>query len=151
VWTPELTLLKECDEFVVKVEHALALSGTVKDRDNLKSQLGAAKAEYSDYDKIVVLGRLLKAAEAEVARQLVCVALLSAEYCQELVARHAALVMLVDAKCKEKVQADDFDGLERFAEKLKELKALDVSSLVQAPAVKAVQLPLLPPPQRRMG
>jgi DNA repair ATPase RecN len=133
-----MVLARDCDMLMLEVVHAHTLSTAIARREHLRPRLDAVEAECSDYDIIVKLGKEFDTAEAEIEARWQ-----SPDELCALRDKHAAFIARVDARCKELVRARDYAALEALAAKLKELKALDVSSL-QPRTVKEVQLP--PPP-----
>jgi hypothetical protein len=139
VLTPDTVLAHDCDMLMLQVVHAHTLISAITRREHLRPRLDAAETECSDYDIIVKLGKEFDTAEAEIPARWQ-----SPDELCALRDKHAAYIARVDARCKDLVRARDYAALEALAAKLKELKALDVSCLVQAPVIKEVQLP--PPP-----
>lgn len=127
------------DSFLNEISQVAKCAEVKRKRDQLQQQVDAAKRNPSssaDYDRVSRLGIALKAAAQEV-HQLQ----LPREIYLALADRHAELVARVDARCKELLQTDDFEALERLAKKLSALQALDVSELPRpAPSNPAAPL-----------
>jgi formyltetrahydrofolate synthetase len=132
----------ECDAVVSQFAHVPALRDAVQQRDGLQREFTALNAAKTNFKEIVRAGTAHKAAIAAVLQLP-----LSEEDYLMLADRHAALVHKMTAVCKELVEAEDFDTVTQLGAKLKQLKALEVTSL--PPSLKNAARPVLPPRTHR--
>ena len=116
----------ECDTLGEQVAQAPARRDAMQRRNTLQAQLDAAKAAKTDFQRIGDLGKALKVVCAEIAQLP-----LSEEDRLTLTVRHAAMVQRVEAKCKQLMEAEQYDLLSSLGAKLKALKALDLTATMQ--------------------
>jgi hypothetical protein len=124
---PHVVLECECATVIAQFAHVPALRDAIQLRGRLRRKFTALNAAKTNFKEIARVGVAHKASAAAVLRQP-----LSGKNFVTLADRHAALVQKVTATCAMLAEAEDFDVLELFGEKLEQLKKLDVSALPQS-------------------
>jgi hypothetical protein len=115
-------LVHDCDALATQLSHVPACREAIKQREKLRAILDAAEKAGQDWDRVGSLGQQLERLEEE-ASQL-C---LSAEDYLSLPDRHAALLEVVGARCKEYKVNKQAALLIELGTKLAALKAMDLS------------------------
>jgi formyltetrahydrofolate synthetase len=119
-----VVLMGECQTVIAQFAHVPALRAAVQQRDELQREFTAPNAAKTNFKEIARLGTAHKAAAAAVLQER-----LSEEDYLTLADRHAALVQKLTAVCKELVDAEDYETVTVIGAQLKQLNALDASSL----------------------
>jgi formyltetrahydrofolate synthetase len=121
---PHAVFMRECYAIITQFSHAPAVRAAVQQRDELQREFTALNAAKANFKEIARVGTAHKAAVTTVSKQWP-----AEEDYLTLADRHAALLQKLTAVCKELVDAEDYETVTVIGAQLKELKALDASSL----------------------
>jgi hypothetical protein len=121
---PHASLEGECATIKTQLARVPALRDAIQHRDQLQAEFAAINATKTSFRDIARVGAAHKAATDAVLQQQ-----LSEDDYLTLADRHAALVQEMTKLCKGLVDAEDFESVTHLGAKLKQLQALDVSSI----------------------